>query len=61
MIEQLGIDGLVPPDDDDVDIRDEFIAPGGRPYSDSIRSAEPSVGHSIRRCRNPVQIPRARN
>ena len=28
MIEQLGIDGLVPPDDDDADIRDEFACAG---------------------------------
>jgi hypothetical protein len=28
MIEHLGIDGLVPPDDDDADIRDEFACAG---------------------------------
>ena len=28
MIEQLGIDELVPPDDDDADIRDEFACAG---------------------------------
>ena len=28
MIEQLGIDGLVLPDDDDGDIRDEFVCAG---------------------------------
>ncbi len=28
MIEQLGIDGLVPPDDDDADIRDELVCAG---------------------------------
>jgi len=28
MIEQLGIDGLVPPDDEDADIRDELVCAG---------------------------------
>jgi len=28
MIEQLGIDGLVPPDEDDADIRDELVCAG---------------------------------
>jgi len=28
MIENLGIDGLVPPDDDDADIRDELVCAG---------------------------------